>query len=148
MAKKLVRAFSNRVFGNIEDCLVVRGPGETIDSLDLLRKKRARLQVLDLQSVLAVAGVVSRVGEQIAVVAGSERAYAHELLSLGKLVLVQHDFFFGIEATLLAAEDWILFTLLRARVVEVITQTIGHVLVRLLDVAEHLLVELRLQAFG
>ena len=59
MPKHLVVALGDRIFGDVEDRLVVGGPGHVINTFDPLRKQFAAPQVLHLQRVLSIARVVS-----------------------------------------------------------------------------------------
>ena len=111
------------IFSDIEESLVVVGPGDTGHALDSFRKDLAGSQIFDLKRVLAIAGVVSAVGEQVAIVARNEAADAHELLALRQFILIEHDLFRRVEAAFLATEDRILFTFLSARVIEVISRS-------------------------
>ena len=53
------------------------------NAADLFWKQLPISQILNLQSVLAVSGIVSRVGKEIAIVTRHEYANTHELLPLG-----------------------------------------------------------------
>ena len=130
-----------RVLDGVEDRLVVGGPQHRADSfghagLDVA----AGAQVAHVQRVLAIADVVGRIGEQVAVVARLVCSEAHELLPLGHLVHVQHNLLIGVEG-LLPRIDRILLALHRARVPVPAVVPVRHVRVGLLDVAEHLVVE-------
>ena len=63
VTEKLVASFCNRIFSDVEEGLVVVGPGETGDALDSFRKELARPQIFYLQNVLSIAGIVSGVSE-------------------------------------------------------------------------------------
>ena len=134
-----------RILDGVEDRLVVGGPDERTDFL-----RHAGLDVVPsaeiahVQRVLAIADVVGGVREEVAVVARLEPSDAHELLPLGQLVHVEHHFFRRVER-LLAQEDRVLFSFLGARVVVPAVLTVRDVGVRLLDMAEHLVVQLLLQ---
>ena len=145
VAEKLIAALGDGIFGHIEDGLVVSGPGKVIDPFNPFGKELTGFQVLDLEGVLAIARVVRGKGQQVAVVAGSKGANAHELLSFCQFILVQDDLFLSAKAAFFAAENRVLLPFFGARVIEVSILPVRHVLVRLLDVAEHLLIELCLQ---
>src|SRR6266542_5101539 len=69
-------------------------------------------------------------------------------MSLGHFVHVESDIFRRFQVAFLTAEYRVLFSLLGARVIEVIALAIGHVLVGLLDAREHLFVERLLETGG
>ena len=98
-----------------------------------------------MQRVLAITGVVGRVGEQIAIIARRKGADRHELLSFGHFVHGREELLRWRRGSALAAEDRILLPLNRARVIEIIAPAIRHVDVGLFDVAEHFVVELFLK---
>src|ERR1035441_3757965 len=96
-------------------------------------------------------GGVSGVSEQVAVGADGHAAEGHEGFSLGKDIHVEDDLFRlgGIEGRIEvctakgaggrpAAEDGVLAALDGAGGVEPVALAVGHGLVRLLDVGEHL----------
>src|SRR6266436_882945 len=56
VAKHFVVALRDRIFSHIEKSLVVGGPGQVIDAFNFLGQQFARAQILDLQSVLSIAG--------------------------------------------------------------------------------------------
>ncbi len=58
VAKHFIVAFGDCIFSYVEKSFVVGGPGQVIDALDLLRQQFAGAQVLDLQCVLSITGVV------------------------------------------------------------------------------------------
>ena len=126
MPEKLVASLRDRIFRHVEEGLVVCGPGDIVYAFDSLGKDLTCTQVLDLQRVLPIAGIVGAVGEQVSVVTRSEQPDAHELLALGQFVHVDHDFFGRVEIAVLATEGGILFTFLSTRVVEVIAPAIRH----------------------
>jgi hypothetical protein len=101
-----------------------------------------------VQVVLAEAGLVGRVGEEVAVVAHLPAAEGEELLALRQHVLVQQDLLGRLEGTFAAAEDRVLLPLLGARVVPVAILEERRCRVRLLDPREHFLVERLLQRLG
>src|ERR1051325_4937184 len=118
MTEKLVAAFRDCVFRNVEERLVVSGPGDTVNALNLFGEQFPSAQIFDLQRVLAITGVVSAVSEQVAVVARNKRAHGHELLALSQFILIEDDFFLAVGAAFLAAVNRILLTSLGARVIE------------------------------
>jgi hypothetical protein len=134
------------VLGGVENRLVVGGPEQRAGALDGVGQHLAGGQVLDLQLVLAIAVVVGREEEELAVVADLKVADGHELLPLGELVDVEQDLLGRIHVPLAPRVDRVLLPLDRPRVIEVaVVLAIGNVDVGLLDAAEHLVVELFLQ---
>jgi hypothetical protein len=129
----------------VEERLVVGGPRHRRDLFDRTLEHRPGAQILHRQSIFAEAGIVGRIGEQVAVVADALRADAHVLLALRELVDVEINLFGGREAALLAAVDRILFALLGARIVVEPVLARRHGEVGLLDPPEHFLVERLLQ---
>src|SRR5262249_44155564 len=63
VAEKLVASFGNCVFSHVEKRLVVCCPTDGVYAFDLFWKQLSVSQVFDLQSVLAITGVVSRVSK-------------------------------------------------------------------------------------
>src|SRR5215813_12121007 len=135
MTEKFVAALRDLILGDVEDRLVVIGPRNVVDSFDLLGKEISGNQVFNLQRVLPIPRVVGRISQQIAIIARTKRADAHELLAFGQFILIQNNFFFRIKAAFLTAEDRVLLTFFSPRVVEVISPTIWNVNIRLFYVA-------------
>ena len=69
-----------RILDRVEERLVVVRPGDRADPLRVIRQSLPGAQILHRQRVLAEAGVIGGVGEQVAVVADVEAAERHELL--------------------------------------------------------------------
>jgi hypothetical protein len=136
------------VLGDVEERLPVRGPGHRAHLLDPLRQQRAGVEVLDVKGVLAEAGHVGRVGEEVAVVAHAGRTQGQEGVAHRELVQVEHHLLRRVQAPRLAAVDRILLALLGARVVEEAAPPVGHGLVVLLDARQHLGVEALLEGHG
>src|SRR5882724_10859085 len=95
-----------------------------------------------MEGVLAIAGVVGRIGEKISVITRRKAADRHELLALGHLVQVEEDLLWCVDRSLLAAIDRILLSFLRARVIKIVAPAIRDAHVSLFDVAENLVVKL------
>ena len=148
VTKELVRSLSHGVFGGKKDRLIVGRPGYVSDALKRFRQQLSRPQVFNLEFVLPVAGGVGGIGEQVAVITRNISADAKKLQTFRKFILIQNDLFLCLEVVFLAAVDRILFALLRARVIKITSPTIRHSVVGLLDVADHLFVELVLQGNG
>src|SRR5207237_3074377 len=68
--KQLVVALGDRVFSDIEESFVVRGPDDAVNALDLLGQNLAGAKILDLQNVLPINRVVGGERQQCAVFAG------------------------------------------------------------------------------
>ena len=107
----------------------------------------------DVKRVLAEAAGIGGVGEEIAVGADGHGSDVHKGLAFGELVYVQNDLFRlgriegGVEIGIgsgAAAVDGILAALDGARAVEPVAETVRDALVGLLDVGEHLVVQLGL----
>src|SRR4030095_6768951 len=124
MTKELVASFRDRVFSYIEERLVVDGPRNVVYAFNFFRQQHTCSKIFDLQGVLAVTAVIGAISQEITIVARNKSADAHELLTFSQFILVQHDFFGCFNAPTLPAKDWILFTLDRSCVVEVIAPTI------------------------
>ena len=139
--EELVRALGLRVLGDVEERLPVAGPDEAVDAGDALGKRGASLQILHVQVELAKAGLVGRVGQERAVVAGNPAAQPEELLAGGKLVEVEDHQLGRVGGRGPAAEDGVLLPLLGARVIGEPVALERHVLIGLLDAREHLAVE-------
>ena len=67
VAKDMVVALGDLVLGGVEEGARVGGPGERADALGGVGQVLHRAQVADMQRVLAEAGGVGGVGEQVAV---------------------------------------------------------------------------------
>ncbi len=141
----LVGALRLRVLDRVVEALAVLRPLDGGDALGRVRRDLPRAQVLDVKAVLAEPRLVRGVGEEVPVRAHRVGPEGHELLALRELVQVEHHLLRRVERALPAAEDRVLPTRLRARVVEEAALAIGHVRVRLLDAREHLVVEPLLQ---
>lgn len=135
-------AFRDLVLADVEECVVVGGPLERRGLADLLRDGGAGAEVFHAELVVAVAGAVDGVGEQVAVVADDLAADGHELLALGEFVDVEDDLLGGVEGAVFAAMDGILFSLLGAAVIPPLALLGGWVGIGFFETADHLLVEL------
>ena len=122
------------------------GPGDGAYALDFARKGFAGFEVLDVEGVLAEAGEVDGVGEPAAIVGDVGGTDGEEGLAFGELVSVENDLLQDSRDELvdaaLAAEDAVLLSFFGAEVVPPVAFAVGGGLVGLLDVAEHLVVEL------
>ena len=171
VAKKLELALLFLVFDGIEKCGVVGSPGDGTDPVNFTREGFAGFEVLDVERVLAEAGDVSGVGEPAAVVGDVGGADGEECLAFGELVAVEDDLFrrireelsvvvshprqrwncclgwgtrcqgWGTQQSALAAEDGVLLAFFGADVIPPVAFAVGGGLVSLLDVTEHLVVE-------
>ena len=81
-----VGALGGFVFHGVEERAIVGGPGGAGDALDAFGKRFAGAEILDLQRVLAEAGGVERVGQQVIVVADVEGAEAEKGVAFGQSV--------------------------------------------------------------
>ena len=108
-------------------------------------------QILDVQRVLAEARGVSGVGQPAAVVGDLGGADGEEGMPFGQDIAVEDHVLRPFaarpgELRLSAAEDRVLLALFGARQVPPVAVAEGHGYVGLLDVAEHLVVEIVAQA--
>ena len=136
------------VLGDVEERLVVRGPGHRADLLHAVGPQRAGFQILHVKRVVAEAGQVGGIGEEPTVVAHRGRAQGQEGVPLGELVQIEHHLLGRLQAAGLATVDRVLLALLGARIVVVAAQAIGHGLVVFLDARQHLGVERFLEGHG
>ncbi len=135
------------VFHGVEEVEAVGGPDYGANPFDAADKDFSGLQVFDLEGVLAEAGGVDGKGHPAAVVGDVDSADGEEGVSAGHLVAIEDDFLFGIVlrpagGAALATVDGVLEALLRAGVVPIVAIPVGNGNVGLLDVAQHLVVEL------
>ena len=100
-----------------------------------------------MEVVVAVAGGIGAVGEEVVVVAVLERANGHERLADGHLVHVEDDFLRGGERAFFAAEDTVLLALFRALVEPVAALEVRRGFVGLFDATKHFRVEAALEGF-
>ena len=91
VAVEPVMALGLFVFDRVEEGGIVIGPHDGTDALGGVGEGLTGAQVLDVQRVLAEAGVVDGVGEQVLIVGDGEGAESHEGLADGKLVAVEND---------------------------------------------------------
>ena len=141
MAPELVAPLRHRVFRRVENRLVVVRPDDRSGALDGLGQCFARPQVLHVQGVLAIAGRVRRIRQQVPVVAHRIPAEPEKRVPFGERVEIEQNLLRPLHAPLPAALVGILLPLLRARVIPVVAETIRHAQVGLLDAAEHLRVQ-------
>ena len=136
------------VFGGEEEGAGIGGPGDGADAFGGVSEVLAGGEVADVQGVLAEAGVVGRVSEQVVVGADGHGAHGHEGLAFSKFVDVEEDFFGGVWSCLAAAVDRILQAFDGAGGVEPAAVGVRDGLVGFLDVRKHLGVEGRLELVG
>lgn len=161
MAEDFVLALGGLVFGGVEEGAGVGGPGEGAGALGGVGEvgpgAKGWIITADVEGVLAEAGGVGGVGEEVAVGADREGAEGHEGVAFGELVDVEDDLFGlggvegGVEIWIgggASAVDGVLAALEGACGVEPGAEAVGDGLVGLLDVGEHLGVELRLEVGG
>ena len=86
VAIELVGALGDFVFDDVEEGAVVGGPGGGGDALDAEREEFVGEEILDFEGVLAEAGGVRGVGEEVIVVADFEDAEAEEGVAFGEKV--------------------------------------------------------------
>jgi len=84
MAKESVGAFGEGIFDDVEKMAVVGGPGGGGDAFDAEGQEFGGAEIFDLEGVLAEAGGVGRVGEEMVVVGDFEGAEAEEGVALGE----------------------------------------------------------------
>ena len=131
-----------RVLGDVREGRVVGGPGHVPDPGGRVGQQFPGSQILDVQSELAGADRVDRVGEQVAVVADDEGPPIQGVVPPGQGVQVEEDFLRGVRRGAPPADvDRIRPPLLGSRRVEVAAQPIGHLDVGLLEPGDLLEVE-------
>ena len=135
------------VFYGVEERAIVRCPDHRPDALHLARQSLAGFKILDVQRVLAKSLGVGCVGQPAAIVRNVGVANGKKCMPSRKLVPIEHHFFSGpgvrsSRPATLAAMDAVLQPLLSARVVPPRAIAVGNRDVRLLHVAQHLLVKL------
>ena len=153
MAPQLKLALLLLVFDGVEESQVVGGPDDGADAFDFAGEGFAGREIFDMQRVLAEAGGVGCVGEPTAVVGDVGVADGEEGVPLGELVAVEQHFFrrrhsgrARARLPRLAAVDGVLQAFLGTGVVPPRAIAIGNRDIGLLDVREHLLVEVLAQA--
>src|ERR1051325_12035704 len=121
------------VFDCVEEGAVVGGPGGACDACDFKWQKRVSSEIFDCEWVLAKAGDVCGVGEELVVVADVEGAETEEGVAFGKGVQVQEEFVGGVFRVAAAKVDGILLAFLCAREVLEAAERVGDREVGLLD---------------
>ena len=154
----MVLALGGLVLGGVEEGARIGGPGEVPTRRAVSGRSVARCAGrADVERVLAVAGGVGGVGEQVAVGADGHGADVHEGFALGERVDVEDRPARagwdrrGVEVGVgggAAAVDGVLAAFDGAGEVEPVAQPVGDGFVGLLDVGEHLGVELGLEVCG
>ena len=135
------------ILHRVEQRAVVCRPYHRAHPLHAFAQQLARPQILHAQRVLAKAAIVHGVRQQMRVVRDRHRAQRQERLALSQRVQVQHNLFLArrsVSGPSLAAIRLVLLALFRAHVVPVLAIPERDRDVRLLDVAQHLRVELLL----
>jgi len=84
VAIKAIGSLGDRIFYYVEEVAVVGGPGRGSDAFDAKGQEFGSAEVFDLERVLAEAGGVGGVGEEMVVVGDFERAEAEEGMALGQ----------------------------------------------------------------
>ena len=141
MAKDLVRAFRDIILLAVEKIFAVGRPFGRSNSLDLVCKYLAGLQVFELQSVLTITRRVGRKCQPIPVVADLECSDRKVFRSLCHLVLIEQNFCVDSVAGLASEICRILFAFFGLIEVPIVSDPRRHAKVGLLDPAEHLLIE-------
>ena len=136
------------VLGHVEEGGGVGRPRDGGHPLDAIGQQHASAEVLHVERVLAKAGGVDRVGEEVPVVRHRVHAQRDERQAGGEGIEVEGDLLGGGEGPGLAAVDRVLLALLRAREVEVAPAPVGDGLVVLFDARQHLPVEPLLEGLG
>lgn len=140
-AEKAVRALGGGVFLGQHQGGVVRRPGQRRHAWHGIGEQLARLQILDMQLILAETRRVGGVGQQLLVRADTEGAHGKELVAVGQLVLVQQDFLGGagiigaVRADGAAAVERVLLARFHARVIVKVAYAHRHGQVHFLHAA-------------
>ena len=142
-----MRALRRFVFDGVEQSAIIRGPRNAGDAFESLGKRRPRVQVFDLQHVLAETRGIRRIGEQLIVVADLERTQSQKRMAFHEPIQVQQQFLRRVFRVTSPAVERILLPLFRAREIEIASQPVGNGKIRLLDAHQHFLIELLLQRF-
>lgn len=140
-------AFGFVFFDVIED-VVVGAPDEGIDLRDGVREEDVVLQVFDLEEVLAVAGGVGGVGEEVAVVGDVAGFVVEEVVAGGEDVGVVDDLRADVGAAVTAEVNGVLLALFGAGGVPPVAVAVGDVFVGFVDAGDHFGVEFFLQVGG
>ncbi len=93
MTIEAIGALGGLVLHGVEERAIVGGPGGAGDPLDAFGKRLGGAEILDVQGVLAEAGGVERIGQQMIVVADVEGTEAEEGVAFGQRVQVEQEFF-------------------------------------------------------
>src|SRR6266568_1767057 len=148
MPVKPVRTLGRFVFDGIEERLIVGSPGNTGDAFDALGEQFTAAQVPHKESVLAEAGCICGISEQLVVVADLEGAEPEKAVPFSELVEIKEQFFgctFFVPAAVMIG---ILLSFLRASEIKMATQPVGNREIGLLDSPKHFLVKLVLKILG
>ena len=146
-AEQLVLPLLLLVFHGIEQRAVIRGPHHRSHPLHFALQRLACLQIFYSQRVLPEAGQVSRIRQPAPVVADVGVADRKKCMPLAEHISVQQYLFRRVcvrpgFAAAFAAVDSVLQPLFSARIVPPHPVAVGNRYVGLLNVAQHLLVEL------
>src|SRR5437016_3604163 len=96
MTIEAVGTLGGFVFDCVEKGSVVGSPGDAGDACDFKWQKRVSSEIFDFECVLAEAGDVGGVGEELVVVADVKGAETEEGVAFGKGVQVQEEFVGGV----------------------------------------------------
>ena len=144
-----VRTQGNRVLLGVENRAVVVGPrGASADVGDAVVEDFPGGQILELQGVFSAANGVHAKRKQVVVGAYRASTNGEVAVPFRHFIDVEHDFFFGIEAALLAAVDWVFLAFLIPGVVVVSVVQQRNALVVLLDAANDFFKEGFLECLG
>ncbi|MNS81701.1 hypothetical protein D3C72_1154180 [compost metagenome] len=141
--EQAVRALGGGVFLRQHQGGIVRRPGQGRDSRHGIAQQLARLQILDMQFVLAETRRVGSVGQQLFIRADGKRAYGKEFVAFGQLILIEQDFFKRLRivgaalADRTAAVNRVLLARFRARVIVEIALARRHGQVHFLHASLH-----------
>ena len=91
VAEEVIVALRGLVFGGVEERLRVGGPDDGADAEGGVGQVLHGAEVANVEGVLAIAGLVGGVGEEVAIGRDGEGAEGHEGFALGELVDVEDD---------------------------------------------------------
>ena len=144
-----VRTQGDGVLLGVENRAVVVGPGGApADVGDAVFEDFSGGQILELQGVFPAADGVHAEREQVVVGANGAPTDGEVAVAFRHFIDVEHDFFLGIEAALLAAVNGVFLALLIPGVVVVAVVQQRNALVVLLDAADDFFKKGFLESFG
>src|SRR5215813_2421284 len=103
MAPEFVGPLRYRIFGCIKESLVVGGPIDRPDSFDALAERLSCAQIFYVERILAIAGCVGRIRQQVAVIAHAKTAQSEKRMTFRKLVQVEENLFRRLHAAFFPA---------------------------------------------